>query len=111
LWCDFWLAGGTFALYSLVCRHARINTVSNQSPEDRELSTYKLDLPTRSAKRAANLKGIMERSKLLQQILLLMALVGTCAVIGDGVFTPAISGNFTRTNFSTSIEQASSSAS
>jgi KUP system potassium uptake protein len=83
--------GGTFALYSLVCRHARINTVSNQSPEDRELSTYKLDLPTRSAKRAANLKGILERSKVLQQILLLMALVGTCAVIGDGVFTPAIS--------------------
>jgi hypothetical protein len=36
-----------------------------------------------------------------------MALVGTCAVIGDGVFTPAISGNFTRTNFSTFIEQAS----
>jgi uncharacterized membrane protein YoaK (UPF0700 family) len=32
-------------------------------------------------------------------------------VIGDGVFTPAISGNFTRTNFSTSIEQASWSAS
>jgi KUP system potassium uptake protein len=33
-----------------------------------------------------------ERRQVLQRILLVLALIGTCMVIGDGILTPAISG-------------------
>jgi KUP system potassium uptake protein len=83
--------GGTFALYSLVCRHARINLATNQGPDDRDLSSYQLDLPSRPAKRAAKLKEFLERSRFMRHLLLTVALIGTCCVIGDGVLTPSIS--------------------
>lgn len=85
-------AGGTFALYSLICRYAKINLATNQAPEDRVLSTYQLDLPTQNAKRAAKIKEYLERSRFWKNLLLTVALVGTCCVIGDGVLTPSISG-------------------
>ncbi|GFY91043.1 K+ uptake permease 6 [Actinidia rufa] len=60
--------GGTFALYSLICRHARVNSLPN-----------------------CHLKSTLERHRVLQKCLLVLALIGTCMVIGDGVLTPAIS--------------------
>ncbi len=85
-------AGGTFALYSLICRHARIPLAHRQVPADRELSTYKLEKPTRRNARAARIKGILEKSTFLQNALIITVLCGTCLVIGDGSLTPAISG-------------------
>jgi KUP system potassium uptake protein len=83
--------GGTFALYSLICRHARIPLAHRQVPADRELSTYKLEKPTRRNARAARIKGILEKSTFLQNALIITVLCGTCLVIGDGSLTPAIS--------------------
>ncbi|KAJ8505870.1 hypothetical protein OPV22_006756 [Ensete ventricosum] len=57
--------GGTFALYSLLCRHAKLSLLPNQQAADEELSTYFRNGPR--------------------------MLFGACMVIGDGVLTPAIS--------------------
>ncbi|XP_024526639.1 potassium transporter 1 isoform X1 [Selaginella moellendorffii] len=84
--------GGTFALYSLLCRHAKLSLLPNQQAVDEELSTYKLQ-NVRESYRGARMKGLLERHKSLRIALLLVVLLGTCMVIGDGVLTPAISGN------------------
>ncbi|KAI3926730.1 hypothetical protein MKX01_039716 [Papaver californicum] len=68
--------GGTFALYSLICRHAKVSLLPNRQVADEALSTYKLDCPLETKN--------VSRVKVL-------VLLGTCMVIGDGVHTPAIS--------------------
>ncbi|KAL4614473.1 potassium transporter 11-like isoform X2 [Castanea sativa] len=82
--------GGTFALYSLLCRHAKINTIPNQHRTDEELTTYvRSTFHERSF--AAKTKRWLERYALRKNALLILVLVGTCMVIGDGILTPAIS--------------------
>ncbi|XP_010552636.1 PREDICTED: potassium transporter 6 [Tarenaya hassleriana] len=85
--------GGTFALYSLLCRHARVNSLPNRQLADEELTEYKKDLIGSGPKSGfgAGLKSTLEKHEVLQRILLVLALIGTCMVIGDGVLTPAIS--------------------
>ncbi|GLJ28770.1 hypothetical protein SUGI_0567290 [Cryptomeria japonica] len=82
--------GGTFALYSLLCRHAKISLLPNGQVADEELSNYKLEDPPET-KAGSRVKGVLEKHKILHTVLLLVALIGTCMVIGDGVLTPAIS--------------------
>lgn len=88
--------GGTFALYSLLCRHARVNSLPNCQLADEELSDYKKEGSSLSPKTSfgSKLKSTLERYRVLQRFLLILALIGTCMVIGDGVLTPAISGNY-----------------
>ncbi|KAF9673883.1 hypothetical protein SADUNF_Sadunf10G0070200 [Salix dunnii] len=87
--------GGTFALYSLLCRHARINSLPNCQVADEELYEYKRDAATTcltpTTTFGSRLKSTLEKHKVLQRFLLLLALIGTCMVIGDGVLTPALS--------------------
>lgn len=89
--------GGTFALYSLLCRHARVSSLPNCQVADEELSDYykkdKTALETNSSI-GSRLRSTLEKHRVLQRSLLVLALIGTCMVIGDGVLTPAISGNF-----------------
>ncbi|KAJ1379118.1 Potassium transporter [Sesbania bispinosa] len=61
--------GGTFALYSLLCRHARVSLLPNTQLADEDLTQYTID-------------GTVPINK---------KMLGTCMVIGDGVLTPAIS--------------------
>ncbi|XP_044466397.1 potassium transporter 8-like isoform X2 [Mangifera indica] len=85
--------GGTFALYSLLCRHARVSSLPNCQLADEELSEYNKDVILSNDKSltGSRLKSILEKHKFLQKVLLILALIGTCMVIGDGVLTPAIS--------------------
>lgn len=91
LWADDNGDGGTFALYSLICRHAKVNVIAQQQAEDRELSTYKLATPSRQLKSALKIKEVLEKGNAAKTILLMLALLGTSMVIGDGVLTPCIS--------------------
>lgn len=84
--------GGAFALYSLICRHIKMSLAPNQQPEDMELSNYKLEIPSSQLKRAHKLKQMLENSHFARIILLLLAIMGTAMVIGDGILTPSISG-------------------
>lgn len=82
--------GGTFALYSLICRHAKVSLLPNRQAADESLSTYKLEHPPEK-KTTSRVKLILEKYKALHTALLVLVLLGTCMVIGDGVLTPAIS--------------------
>lgn len=83
--------GGTFALYSLLCRHAKVRTIPNQHRTDEELTTYsRSTFPEKSF--AAKTKRWLEKHASRKNGLLMLVLVGTCMVIGDGILTPAISG-------------------
>ncbi|KAJ6831681.1 putative potassium transporter 9 [Iris pallida] len=82
--------GGTFALYSLICRHANVSLLPNKQVADEELSTYKLECSPQ-LKEKSLVKSLLEKHKNLHTALLLVVMVGTCMVIGDGVLTPAIS--------------------
>ncbi|KAK7828155.1 potassium transporter 5 [Quercus suber] len=83
--------GGTFALYSLICRFAKVGLIPSQQAEDQEVSNFKLELPNNSLKRASWLKSKLENSQFAKFFLLFATMLGTSMVIGDGVLTPCIS--------------------
>ncbi|XP_022758030.1 potassium transporter 5-like [Durio zibethinus] len=83
--------GGTFALYSLICRFARVSLIPSQDPEDRDVSNFQLELPSKRLKRASKLKSKLENSQFAKIFLLIITMLGTSMVIGDGVLTPCIS--------------------
>ncbi|KAG8075233.1 hypothetical protein GUJ93_ZPchr0006g46378 [Zizania palustris] len=99
--------GGTFALYSLLCRHARAALLppgrgAEAGDADHQFfyTGSKKALENGNARTlaggggggaAASVRRLLERHRVLQRVLLVLALIGTCMVIGDGVLTPAIS--------------------
>ncbi|XP_070012571.1 potassium transporter 5-like isoform X5 [Nicotiana sylvestris] len=83
--------GGTFALYSLICRYTKVGLIPSTQAEDKDVSTFKLDMPDRRTRRASKLKSTLENSNFAKFFLLLATMLGTSMVIGDGVLTPCIS--------------------
>lgn len=82
--------GGTFALYSLLCRHGKLGLLPNQQAADEELSAYKYG-PLGQSSASLILKRFLEKHKKLRTGLLVVVLLGAGMVIGDGVITPAMS--------------------
>ncbi|XP_057545097.1 potassium transporter 5-like isoform X1 [Amaranthus tricolor] len=85
--------GGTFALYSLLCRNTKVGLLPSQQAEDQEVSNYQLELPTKCNQLAISLKlkNFLEKSLISKYTFLLVTLLSTSLVIGDGVLTPSIS--------------------
>ncbi|CAL5081708.1 unnamed protein product [Urochloa decumbens] len=81
--------GGTFAMYSLLCRHADIGIL----PSKKVYSEEEPLLHNQSAtnRRPSWLGRFFERSITARRVLLFMAILGMCMLIGDGILTPAIS--------------------
>ena len=85
--------GGTFALYSLLVRHAKFSLMPNQQAADEELSTYyKPGYTAQDTPILRALRHFLEKHSKSGTFLLLMVLFGASLVIGDGVLTPAMSG-------------------
>ncbi|KAM3289321.1 potassium transporter 4 [Capsicum chacoense] len=82
--------GGAFALYSLLCRHAKFSLLPNQQAADEDLSSYRYGYSGKSTS-CIELKKFLEKHKKSRTILLVIVLLGACMVIGDGVLTPAMS--------------------
>uniref|UniRef100_A0A0E0H5W3 Potassium transporter n=1 Tax=Oryza nivara TaxID=4536 RepID=A0A0E0H5W3_ORYNI len=82
--------GGTFALYSLLCRHAKISTIPNQHKTDEDLTTYSRQTYEENSV-GAKIKRWLEAHAYKRNCLLIVVLIGTCTAIGDGILTPAIS--------------------
>ncbi|XP_020576701.1 probable potassium transporter 11 [Phalaenopsis equestris] len=82
--------GGTFALYSLLCRHAKINTIPNQHRTDEALTTYSRQTYDENSL-AAKVKLWLEARNFRKNVILILVLLATCMTIGDGILTPAIS--------------------
>ncbi|KAL0785412.1 hypothetical protein Bca101_001658 [Brassica carinata] len=83
--------GGTFALYSLLCRYAKLSVLPNHQEMDEKLSTYATGSPG-EARQSTAVKSFFEKHPKSQKCLLIFVLLGTCMAIGDSVLTPTISG-------------------
>ncbi|XP_002974525.2 probable potassium transporter 17 [Selaginella moellendorffii] len=83
--------GGTFALYSLLCQH--LKTTIKGHKYGRMLSDSKLShfSKTNEAESPTAFARFIERRKSAQRLLLFVAMLGTCMLIGDGILTPAVS--------------------
>ncbi|KAJ0263581.1 hypothetical protein HA466_0039040 [Hirschfeldia incana] len=82
--------GGTLAIYSLLCRHAKVNLIPNQQRSDEDLTTYSRTSVAEGSF-AAKTKNWLESRHSKKRALLVIVLLGTCMMIGDGILTPAIS--------------------
>nr|GEZ96417.1 potassium transporter 19-like [Tanacetum cinerariifolium] len=82
--------GGTFALYSKLCRYAKVGLIHSEQPEDREVSNFKLELPGKRNTVGSTVKKNLERRGFAKIALLFAAMLGTSVVIGDGILTPSI---------------------
>jgi len=78
------IAGGTFALYSLLCRHAKVGLLPSNQIED-ELCLYK-DSGEPKAQNA------IDKNKKSRYLMWFMAMLGSCMVIANGILVPVISG-------------------
>ncbi|XP_042502162.1 potassium transporter 5-like [Macadamia integrifolia] len=83
--------GGTFAVYSKICRYVKVSLIPNYQKEDATLSNYSVDVPSWNTKRAQYIKEIMEHSRVVRVALFMCAIVGTSMVMADGVITPVTS--------------------
>ncbi|XP_058212992.1 probable potassium transporter 17 isoform X1 [Rhododendron vialii] len=81
--------GGTFALYSLLCRNMEIGFLSSKRivPNSRisHANVYQ------SSQKPSRLGKFIEKSVIARRVLLFIAMLGMCMLIGDGILTPAIS--------------------
>ncbi|KAK8617552.1 hypothetical protein V6N13_080462 [Hibiscus sabdariffa] len=91
LWANDDGEGGTFALYSLICRHAKVSLLPNQVPSDTRISSFMLKVPSPELERSLKIKERLETSSTLKKLLLMLVLAGTSMVIADGVVTPTMS--------------------
>ncbi|CAL5021745.1 unnamed protein product [Urochloa decumbens] len=83
--------GGTFALYSLISRYAKIRMIPDHQTEDATVSSYRVEAPSSRLRRAQWLKEKLEASNAAKIGLFTITILGTSMVMGDGTLTPAIS--------------------
>ena len=89
---DTWTgAGGTFALYSLLCRHMKIGIISTRDADSSGVSNTDF---SEGQRKQSGLGQIFVKSVVARRILLFISILGMCMLIGDGILTPAISGLF-----------------
>ncbi|KAK3032959.1 hypothetical protein RJ639_036130 [Escallonia herrerae] len=80
--------GGTFALYSNLCRHinfqSKLAVKGTSSESDADVISH-----SRGSTLPSKTKRFIERSSSAQSLVTFVVLLGTCMVIGDGALTPA----------------------
>ncbi|KAL2906935.1 putative potassium transporter 17 [Bienertia sinuspersici] len=79
--------GGTFALYSLLCRNMKIGILSMRDAD----SSRVLNSTLYEDREKSRLGKIFVKSVVARRVLLFISILGMCMLIGDGVLTPAIS--------------------
>ncbi|CAL9211453.1 unnamed protein product [Musa hybrid cultivar] len=81
--------GGTFALYSLLCRHTNIGILPSKKADSVTNAAHAN--PSLGTEKRSRLGIFIERSMTARRIVLFIAILGMCMLIGDGILTPAIS--------------------
>ncbi|XP_078444681.1 putative potassium transporter 17 [Wolffia australiana] len=79
--------GGTFALYSLLCRHADVGILPSREEDAARNTSNNLT----SGRKPTKVGKFFEQSLIARRLLLFLAISGVCMLIGDGILTPAIS--------------------
>ncbi|KAF6168650.1 hypothetical protein GIB67_005262 [Kingdonia uniflora] len=75
--------GGTLALYLLLCRHANISVLSSRRSNSDQYGVA-------GGNKKIRLVEFFEKSVLARRVLLFIAMLGMCMLIGDGILTPAV---------------------
>ncbi|KAG6735929.1 hypothetical protein POTOM_061390 [Populus tomentosa] len=83
--------GGTFALYSLLCRHSRMGLLNSSHLEHEFVTCYDSNVSTKETRASLVIKEFFNKHRSSRVVLLLVVLLGTSMVIGDGIPTPAVS--------------------
>ncbi|XVF39989.1 hypothetical protein PTKIN_Ptkin01aG0077400 [Pterospermum kingtungense] len=83
--------GGTFALYSLLCRRAKLGLLNASDAPNDEISAYNSGLPRKETVASSVLQEFFDKYNSSRIVLLLLVLLGTSMVIGDGILTPSMS--------------------
>eukprot|EP00258_Populus_trichocarpa_P037617 XP_024453636.1 potassium transporter 3 isoform X2 [Populus trichocarpa] len=83
--------GGIFALYSVICRHAKFCLLPNQQAADEEISTYHSVGYSYRNVVSSRFKKFVEGHKKMKTALLVLVLFGAAVFITIAIFTPAIS--------------------
>jgi hypothetical protein len=78
--------GGTFALYSLICRHVRAGLLPGGGTRD-ELMEEEKTTGRHGERPVSRDRAVLEKYRVMQRLLLLFTLLGTCMVIGDDLLT------------------------
>lgn len=96
--------GGTFPLYSLLCRNAKVGLLPNdQSAGGIIHHEWRSD----SAKAQSTTRKAIEKYKVCHYLLLFLALFGCCMIISDGVLTPSVSVLSATSSFGRSLVKLS----
>lgn len=83
--------GGTFALYSLLCRSSKMGFHGPSQVGHAHPSFYERGTNNKDTKNSLVIKEFFEKHYYSRLILLLVVLLGTSMVIGDGILTPTMS--------------------
>ncbi|XP_048229046.1 probable potassium transporter 13 isoform X2 [Ricinus communis] len=83
--------GGTFALYSLLCRRSKMGFLLSSHMGLECVSSHDSSLPARETRTSLIIKEFFEKHHSSRIVLLLVVLLGTSMVIGDGILTPTMS--------------------
>ncbi|CAL4942972.1 unnamed protein product [Urochloa decumbens] len=85
--------GGTFALYSLISRYAKVCLIPNQQAEDELVSRRSRHRanPSATLRRAQWMKNLLETSKAAKISLFFLTILATALAISDCMLTPPIS--------------------
>uniref|UniRef100_A0A5B7BWK6 Potassium transporter n=1 Tax=Davidia involucrata TaxID=16924 RepID=A0A5B7BWK6_DAVIN len=83
--------GGTFALYSLLCRHSKVGFLKASHAAHGHISSYNLGTSSKETRTSLLIKDFFEKHQSSRIVLLLVVLLGTSMVIGDGILTPTMS--------------------
>ncbi|CAK7349524.1 unnamed protein product [Dovyalis caffra] len=81
--------GGIFALYSLLCRHAKVGLLPNDRSTTEVMQHEEVN--TSSIKVESRARRALKKYRSSHYLMLFTALFGACMIIGDGVITPSIS--------------------
>lgn len=78
-------------MYSLLCRHANVSLFPSDRSSDDLTRREKQEPPV--IKKESRARRAIKGRKSSHILMLFLALFGACMIIGDGVLTPAVSGN------------------
>ncbi|KAL1803503.1 hypothetical protein ACET3Z_032150 [Daucus carota] len=81
--------GGTFALYTLLCRYMDIGSLSSKRVHSNSALFHASQYE--GSKEQSRLGKFFEKSVVARRLLFFIAMLGMCMLIGDGILTPAIS--------------------
>ncbi|XP_062073341.1 potassium transporter 2-like [Humulus lupulus] len=80
--------GGTFALYSILCRHAKVGLLPSDTSA-KEVMQYEEESPFKT-KVESRARRAIAKHKSSHYLMLFLALFSACIAISDGVLTPSL---------------------